>query len=48
MSENHENTMWIIDSHLEISSRNHEKGPVVQSHWHDYFEFEIVTNGIKL
>lgn len=45
MSENHENTMWIIDSHLEISSRNHLKGPVVQSHWHDYFEFEIVTNG---
>lgn len=45
MSKNRDNTMWMIDSHLEISSRNHERGPVVQSHWHDYFEFEIVTSG---
>ncbi len=48
MSEDRDNTMWMIDSHLEISSRNHSKGPVVQSHWHDYFEFEIVTSGTYL
>lgn len=48
MSRNSDNTMWMIDSHLEISSRNHEKGPVVPSHWHDYFEFEIVTGGTYL
>ncbi len=45
MSKNNDNTMQIIDSHLEISLRNHTKGPVVKSHWHDYFEFEIVTGG---
>lgn len=45
MSKNTDTSMWIIDSHLEISSRNHEKGPVIPSHWHDYFEFEIVTGG---
>lgn len=48
MSKNNDNAMWIIDNNLEISSRNHEKGPVVQSHWHDYFEFEIVTGGTYL
>ncbi|MBQ7400350.1 MAG: helix-turn-helix transcriptional regulator [Clostridia bacterium] len=45
MSENNDNSMRIIESHLEISARNHKKGPVTTSHWHDYFEFEIVTGG---
>ena len=45
MSDTCDNTLWMIDNHLEISSRHHIKGPVVQSHWHDYFEFEIVTGG---
>ena len=45
MSENRDNTMWMLSSHLEISSRNHKSGPVFPSHWHDFFEFEIVTSG---
>ena len=45
MSENRDKTVWMLNSHLEISSRNHKSGPVFPSHWHDFFEFEIVTSG---
>lgn len=46
MSKSYDSSLWKINSHLEISLRNHKKGPVVPSHWHDYFEFEIVTEGL--
>lgn len=45
MSKNTDSSLWTIDGHLEISTRSHKKGPVIPSHWHDYFEFEIVTGG---
>ena len=45
MSENRDKTVWVLNSHLEISFREHKSGPVFPSHWHDYFEFEIVTSG---
>ncbi len=35
-----------IDNNLEISTRYHYKGPVSPNHWHDFFEFEIVLDGM--
>ena len=39
-------TVKQIENHLEISTRYHKKGPVSPNHWHDYFEFEMVLDGI--
>ena len=39
-------TVKQIENYLEISTRYHKKGPVSPNHWHDYFEFEMVLDGI--
>lgn len=45
MLKSTESSIRTLNSHLEISSRKHKSGPVFPSHWHDFFEFEIVTSG---
>lgn len=46
MLNNHYTTVKHIENHLEISTRYHKRGPVSPNHWHDYFEFEMVLDGI--
>lgn len=45
MLKNISKTVRQIKKHCDISERSHTSGYVCQNHWHDYFEFEIVTAG---
>ena len=45
MPKNTDNIVKQINDHCEISIHSHKSGDFIQTHWHDYFEFEIMLDG---
>ena len=45
MAKNIDNIVKQINNYCEISIHNHKTGDYFQTHWHDYFEFEIMLEG---
>ena len=45
MEKNTANIVKQIKDYCEISIHEHKKDVLIQTHWHDYFEFEIMLDG---